>query len=255
MTLILTELSPLGIAMAADSAVTFANPATGLRYALPNNANKLQVIPYLNAGISCWGIGQISAKPTDDWLADFIEANTAISKLGDFANALSEELNKKAPKNADGANHLGFHLAGYEAFGGRHTPSFYHIHDGPSSTLAQRGIEVNPYQFNANHDGPPKVIEEEFAANRYLLTRNGDYNLYAQIFGKLQDFFDLLRLQQGILIPYSHNLNDRADYLVFQIRTVSEIYRLSNLVPGIGGRIDFMTVSQFGVNSLGSKFY
>ena len=57
-TLVLTELSSLGIAMAANFAVTFMNPDTGLAFAEPNLARKLQEIPYLNAGISCWGIGK-----------------------------------------------------------------------------------------------------------------------------------------------------------------------------------------------------
>ena len=68
MTLILTELTQLGIVMAADSTVTYTNHQTGHSYVIPNKAKKLQVIPYLHAGISCWGMGAISNTPTDKWI-------------------------------------------------------------------------------------------------------------------------------------------------------------------------------------------
>lgn len=254
MTLVLTELSPLGIAMAADSAVTFLNTQTGMVHAEPNLAKKLQPIPYLNAGISCWGIGDISGLSTDRWIENFIKAHNQTASLADFANQLAEALNAQLPPNETGENRLGFHLAGYELYNGVATPSFYHVHDGPSTTLAQRGTQVNPNQVNANHDIPPDIFEQATANGLIPITRNGDYLLYAHIFGRLEEFFQQL-IPSGIVIPNSHNLGDRAEYLVFQIRTVSEIYRLSNLVPGIGGMIYYLTINPAGINSQGIKHF
>src|SRR4051794_9688353 len=68
MTLILTEISCHGIAMAADSAVTEIYTATGAAVATPNAARKLQPVPHLRAGLSCWGMGEIEDIPTDQWL-------------------------------------------------------------------------------------------------------------------------------------------------------------------------------------------
>jgi hypothetical protein len=65
MTLVLTELTTHGVAMAADSAVTITNTSTGLSYVQPNAAKKLHSIPYLSAGISCWGLGTIDGAQTD----------------------------------------------------------------------------------------------------------------------------------------------------------------------------------------------
>lgn len=65
MTLVLTEISPFGISMAADSAVTIRNMQNGLLPVQPNSALKLHLIPYLDAGIYCWGIGRIRNKSTD----------------------------------------------------------------------------------------------------------------------------------------------------------------------------------------------
>lgn len=254
MTLVLTELSPFGIAMAADSAVTVTNTITGLSYVKPNAALKLQVIPYLNAGISCWGLGIINGIPTDEWLSKFIDTNSSLGSLKEFADELAKQLNSQVPRNTTSEGRLGFHLAGFEIYNGTPTPSFYHIHEGISTTLQQRGITINPNQFNANHDMPPQECLKIFAQSMIWITRNGDYKLYAAIFGSLEELF-LKLIKIGIMIPYSQNLSNRADYLVFQIRTISEIYRLSNLIPGIGGGINFLTISPDGIYSQGVIFF
>lgn len=254
MTLVLTELSTLGIAMAADSAVTSINLQTGLSHAVPNAANKLQVIPYLDAGISCWGLGSISGQLTDEWLRQFIDSNATFDTLGDFATELAAQLNAQVSPNTSRENRLGFHLAGFEECNGEPTPSFYHIHDGPSTALERRGIQVDPSRFNANHDMPSELFQKHARTGFVYITRNGDYQLYARIFGLLEGFFSQLR-PMGIVVPNSQNLADRAEYLVFQIRTVSEIYRLSNLIPGIGGGIHFLTICDQGIHSQGVKYF
>ena len=253
MTLVLTELNALGIAMAADSTVTFTNPQTHLSFAKPNLAKKLQIIPYLNAGISCWGIGEIAGTPTDRWIENFIASHKAITSLEDFVGQLADTLNAQVPQNTTGEDRLGFHVAGYENYNGEAIPSFYHVHDGRSFALEQRGIAINPNQVNANHDVPPQIFQQSQARGLLpWMIRNGDYRLYAQIFCLLENLFNNL-MPLGIQIPNSQTLDDRAEYLVFQIRTVSEIYRLSNLVPGIGGRIYFLTISSEGILSQGVK--
>ena len=254
MTLILTELSPFGIAMAADSAVTFSNTRTGLSFAQPNVAKKLQPIPYLRAGISCWGMGEISGISTDQWVSNFIDSNSSLTTLQGFAEELADQLNSHIPPNTTAENRLGFHLAAFEDYNGALIPSFYHIHDGPSTVLTQRGSSIDPKKFNANHDMPPQIFLQTANSGKGWITRNGDYQLYAEIFGLLEELFQQL-LPLGIIIPNSQNLNDRAEYLVFQIRTVAEIYRLSNLIPGIGGGINYLTISQSGIYSQGVRFF
>jgi hypothetical protein len=250
MTLILTEIGLNGISMAADSAVVHSGG--GRTIVRLNAAQKLQSVPYLNAGISCWGQGRISGTPTDQWLINFISSNSRRRTLRGFANELARQLNIQQPPSITGS--LGFHLAGYENYNGTLTPSFYHIHDGPSTTLQQRGINVNSNRFNANHDFPPNLYAN-ISRNYYYITRNGDYQFYAQLFSLLNNFFNCLNLMHSIRIPRSHNLSDRAEYLIFQIRTISEIYRISNLIPGIGGDINYLTINSAGIHSQGVKHY
>lgn len=254
MTLILTELSSFGISMATDSAVTQTQRRTRLSRVTPNMAKKLQKIPYLNAGISCWGLGRIGGIPTDDWLSNFINTNSRRRTLKGFANELERQLNNQVSVNSRGNPRLGFHLAGFEDYNGVPTPSFYHIHDGQSTVLQQRHVTVNPNQFNANHDVPPQVYQQTINAGSVYITRNGDYQMYASVFQLLENFFQSLR-PLGISVPSSQNLADRAEYLVFQIRTMSEIYRLSNLVPGIGGGINYLTINQNRIHSEGVKYF
>lgn len=248
MTLILTELTQFGIAMAADSTIT--HTTRGHSYANPNAAEKLQIIPYLNAGISCWGLGQIAGTNTDEWLAHFISKNATLQSLGSFAENLAKALQSEVGPSPTKQSRLGFHLAGFERHDGRPQPSFYHVHDGPSTALQRRGVIVDPSKFNANHDVPPA----EFMKYTRWMTRNGDYQLYAQLFGLLEDFFGRAA-ELGIVIPHSQNLNDRAEYLVFQIRTISDLYRMSNLVPGIGGEIKYVTISPAGIQKMGVAYH
>lgn len=252
MTLILTELSRFGIAMAADSVVT--HTSRGHTYASPNAAEKLQIIPTLNAGISCWGLGQIAGKETDKWLEQFIKSNSGVQSLGVFAETLASALQSEVGPSLTKQGRLGFHLAGFERYDGKALPSFYHIHDGTSTTLQDRGIIVDPSKFNANHDVPPVEFMNSIPYEARFMIRNGDYRFYAQLFGLMEDFFRSVE-RLGIVIPHSQNLDDRAEYLVFQIRTISDLYRMSNLVPGIGGEIKYLTISAAGIQRMGVAYH
>ncbi|TET12795.1 MAG: hypothetical protein E3J81_10150 [Dehalococcoidia bacterium] len=254
MTLVLTELSPFGIAMAADTAVTTSISATGVAFAQPNAATKLQVIDPLQAGVACWGLGEIAGQASDGWLSGFIDGNADAPDLDDFANRLAWQLNDQVGENPEGTNRLGFHIAGFVDHNGRRLPSFYHVHDGPSTALEARGEHVNPHRFNANHDMPPAAFSAAAEQGRGWITRNGDYQLYAAMFQKLEEFFLSLRAL-GIVIPDSQDVGDRASYLVFQIRTIASLYRLSNLLPGIGGGITYLAITTEGIHSLGIRYF
>jgi len=112
-TLILTELSHLGIAMATDSAVTVTDYRSGVSWAVPSAAMKLQMVPYLNAGISCWGLGLIGTTRTDVWLADFIQRHDGSESIKALAEDLALELNSILGPSLDGNPRAGFHVAGF----------------------------------------------------------------------------------------------------------------------------------------------
>lgn len=135
MTLILTELSRYGIAMAADSALTVPTLLPVERQYINRvyfGATKLRPIPKLKAGISFWGQGQIRGVDTDVWLLDFIHRNeNRYNTLRQFAlllrNQLRQEIGRMQDTDAESLRwgKIGFHLAGYVKYNGTKVPTFW----------------------------------------------------------------------------------------------------------------------------------
>jgi hypothetical protein len=257
MTLILTEISDIGIAMAADSAITvpITRPDGTTVYRVLTGVHKLQVVDKLNAGISIWGLGQIGNMDTDIWLQDFInDQRENYNTLNEFAVLLQNELRNRIPQinfRERPLGTIGFHLAGFVDHLNRPTATFYHIHNGISQTLCTRGITVDPAIVNANHDLPPDIVYELLSSGRHAVIRNGDIAVFAPFIEHLGVFFESLS-QHGLTIPDSRNLLERAEWLKFEIRTMSEIYRFSNLhLPTIGGKIDTLLITSDDVDRCG----
>ena len=72
MTLVLTELTPAGIAMAADSAIVLRKGGS-LIERNKRNWQKVLTVPSILAGNSYWGcIGAVTSVQFDQWLANVI---------------------------------------------------------------------------------------------------------------------------------------------------------------------------------------
>lgn len=245
MTLVITEISRHGIAMAADSTVTELGKTPR---AIPNAVKKLHRIDRLRAGISFWGLGAISdqasnsSTPTEEWIAEFL-AKDESADLSRFVKSLAAKLNELLGPSALGKSRIGFHVAGHEMFEDNLCPSFYHVHDGPSSTLDPDGNRIDPKRINPNHDHPPGDCSSKATGKNRLIIRNGDFRVYATLFSVVEPLFRMLEAAGTISFPKDDSLRCRADYLVFQIEMISRIYQLSNRIPTIGGRIDCLTLS------------
>ncbi|MFH1701247.1 MAG: hypothetical protein ABIE07_11740 [Candidatus Zixiibacteriota bacterium] len=245
MTLVLTELNQHGISMAADSAVTFRVPLPdgGFKNRVLHGADKLQPVHHINAGISCWGLSSINGVDTDIWITDLIQrSRSTTSDLHSFASFLASELNSALPPNSQNS---GFHVAGFVQIGTTSLPAFYHVHNG----ISQYFTNINTSIFNANFDRSP----QQYQPGQFYITRNGDYQFYAQFFTYFQSFLQSLPLQPqlaGISIPSPDDLYTRARLLRLQIQTIAGLYDVSNLVPGIGGPITLL-----GIGPRGHEFY
>jgi len=250
MTLILTEISEFGIAMAADTAISIPTLSPANRtyfWRVYYGATKLRPIPKLRAGISYWGqqrIGYRDDMDTDVWLLNFIRSNeNRYATLDDFAILLQNELRQNVSEITDEEDlrygTIGFHLAGYVEREGQRLPAFYHIHNGQS----ERFQNINPRIVNANLDFPPQP-----SPTRPYITRNGDFQtVYAPFFEIMNALLNHLE-STGVQIP-PPSLQGRAEFLAFQIRAVRDLYRLSNLLPHIGGEIVTLTISPQGIQS------
>ncbi len=238
-TLVLTELSKYGVAMAADTALTQNTPrgdARSLERRVYHGAMKLRPIPKIVAGVSVWGEGKIGTVDTDIWLRDFIGSHEPdYTDLETFARLLKDSLNTiiGVPEQEKHNAPLGFHLAGFRDTDAGRLPCFYHIHN-----------KTKDGAFFASLDRPPQAYGEGI----YCVTRNGDYHVYAELFTMIENYFTELR-HRGLRLPFPEDLGMRAEYLRFQIKTIAEIYRLSNMIPWIGGPITTLTISENGFHS------
>lgn len=257
MTLILTEISNFGIAMAADSAVTFS------RRRVYVGAQKLLPVRTINAGVSIWGRGSIGNKPADEWMQNFI--NNEVDKqmkLWDMASLLADELNQAFCGVID--DRMGIHVAGFDEKNGIRGPAFYHVHNGHYHIEFVNGkIDIVPEEyppireFRAHEDHPPKKLNE----NYFYIIRNGDFSIFSILFDKVSPLLSNLYSMAGLIFPYPENLSARGEYLRFWIKTISEIYRLSNarlrILPqpeysgdaSIGGPVTVLTISDKGIES------
>ena len=261
MTLVLTELSHAGIAMAADSAIT---KLRGNRIIEVDQQEwrKLLQVPKIRAGISYWGmIGAVTRVPFPEWLQKVIDSGN-YTDLNSFADHLVESLNRACHGCPLAAGQdTGIHVAGYDYLSdGERRPALIHIHNGHghieyqpviNETGQVTGIKPVPISeprklFEKHHDFPwtTKTVEENLQMLRQgYLTRNGDYSLYAIIGQSLGEAFNFINLIPGTSIPRNpNNLNSRKGFLHTTLDIMVQIYRCSNRSQIIGG-----TVSSLGI--------
>lgn len=263
MTLILTELTSLGIAMAVDSAITkeIRKPDGTIGDKVYCGAQKLFIVPKLRVGIACWGwvylpqpgAGWSSCERKQElielWLPYFLEKNTELyNSISDLAQLLENELRDRIPKidaklepEGDG----GIHLAGYESQDGQLLPTFWHIHNGISTALPDK--KLDPTIVNANNDVPLET-GRLIAENRGSLgiIRNGDTKPYIalwELLFKPDSAFSRIVKSIDLTFPYTESLTERAKLLKFQIQTVAGVYRFSKEGKGIGGPVSTLTIS------------
>ena len=130
-------------------------------------------------------------------------------------------------------------------------PVCWHVHDGPSTTLKEYfNIDVDPRRVNANNDIRPGVICSE-RGGRYE-TRNGNFQPYALASDALTQSLDRWKKDFGRQIPRSTAPSDEANFLVFKIRMIADLYELSRSHQIIGGRVDWLTVDTEGALESGS---
>jgi len=257
MTLVLTDVSMYGVAMAADSAVTFPS---GRVYV---GAQKLLPVDKINCGLSLWGRGDVAGTPADEWLTDFIEHDIGTGmSLWDTANTLADRLNKDFGEII--SDRMGVHLGGFDVDqeSGIRGAAFYHVHNGHYHVGVKGGQVIDipdekpPIRaFKAHADRPPGSNSSD---DRPLPVRNGDILIFAFLSEKVDAILDVMASNTGFSFPYPRTLETRGEYLRFWINTVKGIYRLSNARPrnliqpptvgdaSIGGPVTVLTISESG---------
>ena len=262
MTLVMTEVSTYGVAMAADSAVTFPNNRVYV------GAQKLLPVPQINAGLSIWGRGSVNGADADTWLKDFIQNDVRSEMtLLDMAGTLVDRLNNafSGPIN----DRMGIHVGGFDERNGVRGPAFYHIHNGHfrfdlgNGTIEEVPEEDPPIrELRVHEDHPPQIYTGD---NFPIPTRNGDFSIFGILYDQLNPILNNIQNSTGFRFPFPSSLAARGEFLRFWINIARELYRLSNarlrVLPqpatagdaGIGGPISVLTIASDGIQSFYTK--
>ena len=259
MTLLVTECSASGVAMAADSAITKIDAKGRIVEIDQKEWRKVLRAPKIIAAVGYWGfIGKIHQGRFDEWLHRIMQ-RAKYSDLPALAATLADALNGACGDKplADGES-AGLHVAGFHPWkDGTRRPFFFHVHNGPGGVQIQeiaeplprgeRLIEVRPQLvtgardiFKAHQDFPREdaSLEENLETlGRGYTTRNGDYFYYAVVWDALTRSFNYLNLIRGFSIPRDQSLGARRGLLHVALETTVRVYRCSNQSRIVGGKV------------------
>jgi hypothetical protein len=265
MTLVITELSEAGIAMVADSAISYRN-RHGRIIQRPETWEKLLRVPSVGAAISYWGdIGTVTSRRFDDWLRELIK-KPAYDDLPSLAEHIAAAMNNACGGQPLPQNYcVGVHVAGYHSWpdGGRR-PVFFHVHNGHGSFKINQTIEkINgkrcvivtvdwegePRRLFAKHQDFPDVsrpLAENLAKLRKgYITRNGDYFIYAIFAQKLNEAFSFLNLVSELSIPRDPiSLSSRLGLLKTILNIMISIYGCTTKGRTIGRPVMAVGIKQ-----------
>lgn len=257
MTLILTELSEAGIAMAADSAITYRDQQGRSIQKAQTNWLKLLKVPSVNAAVSYWGsVGAVTQKRFDRWIQQLINTRS-YNTVSSLADCIASELNQ-----ACGGRPLlekdcvGVHVAGYAPWSdGVCRPVFFHVHNGHGNFIINKTVEerngqsyitkltpkfqAEPRKLFAKHQDFPDIkcsLDKTLESLRKCyITRNGDYLKFSIISEQLSHTFACLNLISGFSIPrHPSNLQSRLGYLLTMLDITISIYSCSTAQKTIG---------------------
>lgn len=256
MSLILTELSNAGIAMAADSVISMRREGEIVEQNR-RQWRKLLRVPSIRAAISYWGvIGAVTRVQFDQWLQRIIDSGH-YTDLDSFADVLVNALNDACHGRplADG-NEVGIHVAGYHPWAdGVRRPFFFHVHNGHVIIKIDREFDVmgntiavhpkwvvDPRTLFEKHQDFPaqdKSIEQNIETLRFgYITRNGDYFFYSIIAGNLYQAFQYINFIPGVSIPRDPSkLSSRKGFLHTTLEIMIRLYGCSNLSRTIGAPV------------------
>jgi hypothetical protein len=144
----------------------------------------------------------------------------------------------------------GFHLAGFIDHSGKKLPALYHVHTGHDPLGPQGPLQLYR-DFPYSRQGGIDRWEQDL--NNYIFwLRNGNFQIYAQIFDGLNKLIMDLPTSANFIcsdpMRYSRNdLEARARYLEFQILVMSELYKRSNKREIIALPVSWITISSEGI--------
>lgn len=240
MTLVVSEVSGLGIVMVGDSAVTFHE---GGHPKVRSGVAKIQYSDQANIGFAMWGRACVGTVPMDRWLSAFIADQTAAGdRLADVASRLADSLNADLSALGPVAwnkQRRGIHVAGYV----EGLPHLYHVHTGGDAN-ASHELRVFPdFPFGAQISLADYRDRLENVGGYHL--RNGFYEVFGSLFDATYAFTSQLP-QWGFQWP-NRSLNDRGSLYRLLVQLVSDVLVAEGRLPQVGGPLSSIGFSPVGI--------
>lgn len=269
MTLVLSEVSKVGIVMAADSIITFDVDRNGRPIEKQQkNWDKILLVQKIKAAVSYWGVIGAVNRQFNLWLKRVIESGAADGSYDDldsFADYLATAMNEACGGKVLANNqHIGVHVAGYTKWpDGERRPAFYHVHNGhlgiqtklETVRIGEKDylkavhpeLVAEPRKLFEKHKDFPKenkgLNENLGILDSGYLTRNGDYFIYAVLAEHIEQALIYANHIPGVSIPRDRNsLGSRKGYIHLMLETMTKLYACSNLGRKIGGEVTSIAI-------------
>jgi hypothetical protein len=250
MTFILTELSDIGIIMAADSSETKEDE----RGQIFEEVDKIIYFPQFNIGISTWGYAIVEDMDINSWLKKEVEKfknsikekdilNKYLMKLSDY---LAFRLNEVLPEG----KFVGLHIAGYtfsEEYE-EYRPGIFHVHNHNKENIR----EIRRCMTEEHRTDPTKIIAERtkpiLKKGEAIHIRNGIYEEFALFFPAFQglkiSFIDTIRHFYEDLIDTSNTdiLKVEAESIANWVRLMCNTFSEAGIPPYIGKKIRVLAI-------------
>ena len=206
---------------------------------------KLFPIPYLRAGISYFGVAEVSSSKRGrqdmaQWLPDFINQQPGTKDLKTFAGELRNSLNQVVPPHVLAAQPSGFHLCGYNPQG---IPEFWFITNVGGmdhlnyTGLGSRFLEPSPdfLERDAKTQGWDGV-KPGSVRNAVQVYRNGDIRAHVSAWRELDNF--LREMRKYADFRQLRTVDDFAEAAKFKMEVIAYLYKKFCRKSIIGRPID-----------------
>ncbi len=192
MTLVVSDISSLGIVMVGDSAVTL-----GQNGSVISGAVKVQYSSIANVGFALWGNAGTLPARMDHWIADFIQNSVQPNEsVEDIGQKLVTQLNPILSSSGSPWKDLvrGIHIAGYK----NGLPCLFHVHSGHYNEPAH---ELRLYKDYPDGQSWSESYFNYLLEFDFIHLRNGYHPLFGPLFDQVLEYSKQLRTNFNITFP------------------------------------------------------
>jgi hypothetical protein len=240
MTLVVSDISHLGVVMVGDSAVT--RQAGHLPPEVVPDAVKVQYSATVNVGVAMWGYANVGHQRLDHWIAEFlqnsVQPNDGVEAIG---RRLADQLNPILAETGRPWKDLvcGFHVAGYRG----ELPCLFHVHCGHYNEPA--------HELRLHKDFPDvqKWSERHFKFMLrfgFIHLRNGYHPLFGPLFDQVLKYSKTLRADFDISFPH-RTLQGRLEFYKLLVKFVTGVLAASGEHQGVSEPLSAIAFNENGL--------